>query len=190
MIIAAYNEETVITRTVESILNNGYPDLEIIVVDDGSKDGTLRGAARGFRQPSVGSDSDAAERGKIGRAQQRDLACAQHEILVAVDADTLFRTGTIAKLVRHFSDPRVGAVSGNARVGNRQQMDYAISIHRIHLRLQSGSARARLSERHYGGAGRGGGVAQGPGGRARAGSAMTRWPRMPILRWPFAATAM
>jgi cellulose synthase/poly-beta-1,6-N-acetylglucosamine synthase-like glycosyltransferase len=40
---------------------------------------------------------------------------------VAVDADTLFRTGTIAKLVRHFADPLVGAVSGNARVGNRSK---------------------------------------------------------------------
>ena len=41
VLIAAYNEEKVIARTVESILANGYEDLEIVVVDDGSKDQTL-----------------------------------------------------------------------------------------------------------------------------------------------------
>ena len=46
---------------------------------------------------------------------------AKHEILIAVDADTIFRTGTIQSLVRHFSDPKIGAVSGNARVGNRKR---------------------------------------------------------------------
>jgi peptidoglycan-N-acetylglucosamine deacetylase len=49
------------------------------------------------------------------------IAHSAHEILVAVDADTLFRVGTIAKLARHFKDERVGAVSGNARVGNRRK---------------------------------------------------------------------
>src|SRR6202041_3137372 len=49
------------------------------------------------------------------------IAHSAHEILIAVDADTLFRAGTIQKLVRHFKDTRVGAVSGNARVGNRRK---------------------------------------------------------------------
>src|ERR1019366_3769498 len=50
------------------------------------------------------------------------IAHAANEILIAVDADTLFRAGTIQKLVRHFSNPDVGAVSGNARVGNRSKL--------------------------------------------------------------------
>ena len=41
VLVAAYNEETVITRTIDSVLRNGYDDMEIIVVDDGSKDRTL-----------------------------------------------------------------------------------------------------------------------------------------------------
>jgi peptidoglycan-N-acetylglucosamine deacetylase len=45
---------------------------------------------------------------------------SSHNILVALDADTIFRRGTIEKMVRHFADERVGAVSGNARVGNRK----------------------------------------------------------------------
>jgi cellulose synthase/poly-beta-1,6-N-acetylglucosamine synthase-like glycosyltransferase/peptidoglycan/xylan/chitin deacetylase (PgdA/CDA1 family)/spore germination protein YaaH len=118
VILAAYNEETVIVRTVASILLNGYPELEIIIVDDGSKDATLAVLQQAYggnplvqilTQPNAGKSA----------ALNNAISYARHDILVAVDADTLFRSGTIAKLVRHFKDPRVGAVSGNARVGNR-----------------------------------------------------------------------
>ncbi len=120
VLIAAYNEDKVIARTVESILANGYEDLEILVVDDGSKDRTLEVLRDGFAdnprvriltQPNGGKSA----------ALNNAIAHAAHEILVAVDADTLFRPGTIGKLARHFKDPRVGAVSGNARVGNKRK---------------------------------------------------------------------
>jgi peptidoglycan-N-acetylglucosamine deacetylase len=52
-------------------------------------------------------------------ALNRAIAAASHEILVAVDADTLFESGTVTNLVRHFVDDNVGAVSGNAKVGNK-----------------------------------------------------------------------
>jgi len=120
VLIAAFNEEKVILKTVESILENGYPDLEVIVVDDGSQDRTLQvlqetfasePRVRIFTQPNAGKSA----------ALNRAIAEASNEILVALDADTVFRRGAIETLVRHFSDPRVGAVSGNARVGNRQR---------------------------------------------------------------------
>ena len=41
------------------------------------------------------------------------------EIVIALDADTIFARDTISKLIRHFADPTVGAVAGNAKVGNR-----------------------------------------------------------------------
>ncbi len=117
-IIAAYNEEKVIVRTVESVLRNGYDDLEVIVVDDGSRDATLEVLRRNFGgRPNIRilSQSNAGKSAALNNA----IAHAHHDILVALDADTIFRAGTIAKLVRHFADPKVGAVSGNARVGNR-----------------------------------------------------------------------
>ena len=48
VLIAAYNEEKVIARTVRSVLDNGYDDIEVVVVDDGSKDGTLEELNRNF----------------------------------------------------------------------------------------------------------------------------------------------
>ena len=120
VVIAAFNEETVITRTVQSILQNGYPDLEIIVVDDGSGDRTLAVLREAFANNPAVQILTQLNAGKSA-ALNHGISFAQYEILVAVDADTIFRAGTIAKLVRHFSDQKVGAVSGNARVGNRQK---------------------------------------------------------------------
>jgi cellulose synthase/poly-beta-1,6-N-acetylglucosamine synthase-like glycosyltransferase/peptidoglycan/xylan/chitin deacetylase (PgdA/CDA1 family)/spore germination protein YaaH len=120
VIIAAYNEEKVIVRTIFSILRNGYDDLELIVVDDGSADGTLEVLRRNFGdnpQVRILSQPNSGKSAALNNA----IAHARQEILVAVDADTIFRAGAIGKLVRHFASPAVGAVSGNARVGNRKR---------------------------------------------------------------------
>src|ERR1039457_6122412 len=115
VIIAAYNEEKVIVRTVESILRNGYDDLELVIVDDGSQDATLEILRRDFGdRPDVRILSQ-PNGGKTSGAHNA-IPPAHHDML---DADTIFRTGTIEKLGRHFADSQVGAVSGNARVGNR-----------------------------------------------------------------------
>lgn len=119
VVIAAFNEDKVICGTVKSVLANGYPDLEVIIVDDGSKDRTLE-----VLQAAFGSDPrvHVFAQGNAGKAAALNYAIsnASHEVLVALDADTILRAGTVEKLARHFADPRVGAVSGNARVGNRR----------------------------------------------------------------------
>lgn len=121
VVIAAYNEEKVITQTVDSILRSEYPQFEIVVVDDGSSDRTFQivqekyaGVAnvRVFRQPNAGKSA----------ALNRAIREARHDILVALDADTVFERGTIGKLTRHFANPKVGAVSGNAKVGNKRTL--------------------------------------------------------------------
>src|SRR5205814_5514839 len=110
--IAAYNEEKVIARTVRSILTNGYADLEIVVVDDGSKDDTLRVLQENFAGEERVRIFSQPNRGK-SEALNHAIAESHNEVLVALDADTIFRKGTIEKLVRHFRDSKVGAVSGN-----------------------------------------------------------------------------
>ena len=121
VIIAAYNEEKVIERTVLSALENGYGEIEVVVVDDGSKDGTLAVLHEKFDGDARVTILTQANAGKSA-ALNRGIGQARNNILVALDADTIFRVGTIGKLVRHFADPKVGAVSGNARVGNRHTL--------------------------------------------------------------------
>jgi cellulose synthase/poly-beta-1,6-N-acetylglucosamine synthase-like glycosyltransferase/peptidoglycan/xylan/chitin deacetylase (PgdA/CDA1 family)/spore germination protein YaaH len=120
VIIAAYNEEKVIARTVESILENEYDAIEILVVDDGSKDRTLEVLRERFADHPKISILSQPNGGK-STALNNGIRHAKYDILIAVDADTLFRAGTIQKLARHFADPKIGAVSGNARVGNRKK---------------------------------------------------------------------
>jgi len=119
VIIAAYNEEKVIERTVDSILRSGYSNMEILVVDDGSKDGTLEVLRRRFADQPLVTILTQPNGGKSA-ALNNGIRHAKYEILIAVDADTLFRAGSIESLARHFVDPKVGAVSGNARVGNKR----------------------------------------------------------------------
>ena len=116
VVIAAYNEAKVIVRTIEAVLENRYPRLEIIVVDDGSKDDTAGEVRRRF-----GSTVRVFEQENGGKAAalNRGIAHASGEIIIALDADTLFARDTIALLVRRFADPLVGAVAGNVKVGNR-----------------------------------------------------------------------
>jgi cellulose synthase/poly-beta-1,6-N-acetylglucosamine synthase-like glycosyltransferase/spore germination protein YaaH/peptidoglycan/xylan/chitin deacetylase (PgdA/CDA1 family) len=117
VIIAAYNEEKVIQRTINAILQSDYPRYEVIVVDDGSRDTTCEKVKEAFsKNPKVKLITK--ENGGKASALNAGIGIASGEIAVALDADTLFLPDTMWKLVRHFSDPKVGAVSGNVKVGN------------------------------------------------------------------------
>ena len=118
VLIAAYNEECVIANTIRAVLSNDYPNLEIIVVDDGSSDGTSEQVRIHFGAHANVQLIQEENRGKAG-ALNRAIQLATGEILIALDADTLFARDTIRQLVRRFSDPTVGAVAGNVKVGNR-----------------------------------------------------------------------
>jgi cellulose synthase/poly-beta-1,6-N-acetylglucosamine synthase-like glycosyltransferase/spore germination protein YaaH/peptidoglycan/xylan/chitin deacetylase (PgdA/CDA1 family) len=118
VVIAAFNEEKVIARTIDAVLANHYPDLEVVVVDDGSSDGTSAVVLSRFaNHPQVCLLQQ--ENGGKAAALNRGIAQASGDIIIALDADTLFARDTIIKLVRPFSDPLVGAVAGNVKVGNR-----------------------------------------------------------------------
>jgi cellulose synthase/poly-beta-1,6-N-acetylglucosamine synthase-like glycosyltransferase/spore germination protein YaaH/peptidoglycan/xylan/chitin deacetylase (PgdA/CDA1 family) len=118
VVIAAFNEEKVIARTIDAVLANHYPELEVIVVDDGSSDGTSAAVLSRFaNHPQVRLLQQ--ENGGKAAALNRGIAQAAGDVIIALDADTLFARDTIIKLVRPFSDPLVGAVAGNVKVGNR-----------------------------------------------------------------------
>ncbi len=118
VVIAAFNEEKVIARTIRAVLANRYEPLEIIVVDDGSMDDTSGEVRRGFAENPAIRLLRQDNAGKAA-ALNRGIADATGEIIIALDADTIFGRRTIFNLVRHFADPLVGAVAGNVKVGNR-----------------------------------------------------------------------
>ena len=131
-LLAAHDEEAVIGRTLHALLESDYPKLEVIVVDDGSGDATAAVVAgfagrgvRLIRQPQSGK----------AHALRVGFASARHPVVVALDADTLFTRSTVGHLARPFGNPRVGAVAGNPKVGNRlnlltwfQVVEYVLTL--------------------------------------------------------------
>jgi len=116
LIIAAYNEEKVIKEKLENSLALDYPKdrLEIVVASDGSLDGTnaivQRYAGQGVLLHSV------VPRGGKTRAMNLTIPKTKGDILVLSDANTMYWPDALRKLVRHFADPNVGAVSGDVRL--------------------------------------------------------------------------
>ena len=120
VIIAAYNEEAVIAKTIASIQKSTYEPIEIIVVDDGSTDRTqdiLRQLATDNRQ-RIFSQPNSGKAAALNHA----IRHARGDVLVCIDADTVLHADAIRFLVRHFADARVGAVAGNVKVGNRGRL--------------------------------------------------------------------
>jgi cellulose synthase/poly-beta-1,6-N-acetylglucosamine synthase-like glycosyltransferase/peptidoglycan/xylan/chitin deacetylase (PgdA/CDA1 family)/spore germination protein YaaH len=121
VLIPAYNEEKVIVRTVRSVLNSDYKNLHIIVIDDGSTDHTLEVARQAYAAEIVAGRVQVLTKPNGGKAAALNYALDRiaEEIYVGIDADTVIATDAISKLIPHFEDPLVGAVAGNAKVGNR-----------------------------------------------------------------------
>jgi len=120
VLIPAHNEEAVIVQTITSVLLSDHPDLHIIVVNDGSTDKTGELLDANFSHEPRVRIIHQVNRGKAA-ALHLATTLAETEIVVTIDADTEVEPDAIRKLVRHFSDPTVGAVAGNVKVGNRSR---------------------------------------------------------------------
>lgn len=153
ILIAAYREEAVIAQTLKSVRDAGYPGLiEIIVLDDGSPDGTAAAVdhCRGVlfaASPGIELRLIRFERNR-GKAMvlNAGLERARHELIVTIDADTHLHPGSLTAIVdRLLSDgPETVAVAGAVLVGNAgesliagaQQWDYFHGIAAV-KRMQS-----------------------------------------------------
>jgi cellulose synthase/poly-beta-1,6-N-acetylglucosamine synthase-like glycosyltransferase/peptidoglycan/xylan/chitin deacetylase (PgdA/CDA1 family)/spore germination protein YaaH len=121
VLVPAYNEAKVIERTVRSVLDSDYQNLRVIVIDDGSKDATLEVTRAAFQKEIAAGRVTVLTKPNSGKADALNFGLEQvtEELFVGIDADTLVAPDAISKLVPHFSNPRVAAMAGNAKVGNR-----------------------------------------------------------------------
>lgn len=117
VIIPAFNEEGAIAKCVESVRASDYPNLEIVVVDDGSTDNTLNEILEFKHKKNVRMISH-PNQGKWS-ALNRAILSLDADIAVCIDADTQVAPDAITKLAEHFDDPKIGAVAGKIVVGNR-----------------------------------------------------------------------
>src|SRR6266567_1663357 len=121
VLVSAYNEEHVIGDSVRALKMVDYPELEVLVLDDGSTDSTTREAeeaAAGDRRITV--VRDAVNRGKAERLNI-GLRRARHELIAVTDADTHLLPDALKLLVaRLLRSDRVAAVAGAPHVTNRR----------------------------------------------------------------------
>jgi cellulose synthase/poly-beta-1,6-N-acetylglucosamine synthase-like glycosyltransferase/peptidoglycan/xylan/chitin deacetylase (PgdA/CDA1 family)/spore germination protein YaaH len=123
VLIPAYNEEKVIERTIRAALRSSYRNLRVIVIDDGSKDKTLEVARNCFPEEEASGRLLILTKPNAGKAEALNFALRrldpEEEVFVGIDADTVIARDAISLLVPHFRNPKVGALAGNAKVGNR-----------------------------------------------------------------------
>jgi cellulose synthase/poly-beta-1,6-N-acetylglucosamine synthase-like glycosyltransferase/peptidoglycan/xylan/chitin deacetylase (PgdA/CDA1 family) len=125
VLIPAYNEEKVIERTIRAALASHYPKLRVIVIDDGSSDRTLEIARETVIAQRASDRVLILTKPNSGKAEALNFGLEhlrEEEIFVGIDADTVIARDAISRLVPHFLDPKVGAVAGNAKVGNRMNL--------------------------------------------------------------------
>jgi biofilm PGA synthesis N-glycosyltransferase PgaC len=133
VVVPAHNEELVITRTIEGLLEQTYPNMQIHIVSDGSIDATVE-IARRYQDRGVIVHDLKPNRGK-SKALQHALEYIDTDLFMVVDADTVADPDAIGTIVQQFMDLHVGAVTGHPRVRNVvnlltaiQAMEYAVIV--------------------------------------------------------------
>lgn len=126
VIVPAFNESKIIKESILSLLNLDYPNYEIIIVNDGSTDDTKEVAESmvGFQkgkyndikvslinQPNLGK----------ARALNTGIHYSKAEFVLCMDGDSQLSPDSIKSAVRHFKNPKIGAVAGNVKVINRKK---------------------------------------------------------------------
>ncbi len=136
IIVPAYNEETTIASTIQSLQNLNYPDYEVIVVDDGSTDQTYQKALQ--IQDSKIKIVQQQNKGKPG-ALNAGIAKSSGEIILTVDADTTLHKDALTVIAYHFAkNPKIGAIAGNVKIKREhtiintlQSAEYATGINLV-----------------------------------------------------------
>ena len=121
VIVPAFNEEVNAIRTVQSLIQQDYNNLQVIFVDDGSKDNTFNNVSHAFRENNKVKIFTKENGGKAS-ALNVGVEKADGDFVVCIDADTQLKPDAISQLMKKFNNEKVGAVAGNVKVGNEINM--------------------------------------------------------------------
>ncbi|MFA5999782.1 MAG: glycosyltransferase [Candidatus Paceibacterota bacterium] len=145
VLIPAYNEGICIDKTLSSCLNQTYPNLELIVINDGSTDDTLQ-VVNAFKEQNASylqirkiniKVIDQVNQGKA-KALNSGKAEASGDFLITIDADSYLNAHAIEKIMVYFDKEDVGAVAGNvvalyqdSVLGYLQKIEYDLGVYFI-----------------------------------------------------------
>jgi cellulose synthase/poly-beta-1,6-N-acetylglucosamine synthase-like glycosyltransferase/spore germination protein YaaH/peptidoglycan/xylan/chitin deacetylase (PgdA/CDA1 family) len=125
VIVPAYNEQINAVRTIQSLLQQDYPNLQVVFVDDGSTDKTFDTVTEAFKDaPNV--QVVTKKNGGKATALNYGINICTSDYVVCIDADTQLKSDAVSELMKKFvstdSITPVGAVAGNVKVGNEINM--------------------------------------------------------------------
>ncbi len=123
LVVPAYNEGLVIQAAIRSLLLLDYPNYEIIVIDDGSTDDTYEKSLGVAREPhSIPIRVITKRNGGKAEALNTGMTAARGEFILNMDGDSKLSSNTLRACIRHFDNPLIGAVAGNVKVINRENV--------------------------------------------------------------------
>ncbi len=127
VLVPVWNEEVGIVKTIESIVANTYEHVEIVVVNDGSKDNSAALIKKYQTQFEALPESERNGKSLVYQYQENDgkgkalntaISIASGDICISIDADCIVTKDTIANFVECFRNPKVMAAVGNVRIAN------------------------------------------------------------------------
>ncbi|GAB6282227.1 MAG: hypothetical protein STSR0008_09710 [Ignavibacterium sp.] len=126
IIVPVYNEGKIIEKSITSLLTLDYSNYEIIIVNDGSTDETSEVAKKlvGYQKGRYGEVKVSLinkPNGGKARALNAGISYSKAELVLCMDGDSQLSEDCLRMAVRHFVDPKIGAVAGNVKVLNRKK---------------------------------------------------------------------
>ncbi len=123
IVVPAFNEGMVIQPALRALIELDYPNFEVLVVDDGSTDDTYE-KAMVVAHESLSVSIRVITKRNAGKAEALNtgMTLARGEFVLNMDGDTKLSRNTLRVCIPHFENPAIGAVAGNVKVVNRENI--------------------------------------------------------------------